>query len=49
MRAFIHAIQPSIDNEISISSVKEDKKEKKTFFQKIFSKDDDGDEKKKDK
>lgn len=39
--AFIHAIQPSIDNEISIASVKEDKKEKKTFFQKIFSKDDD--------
>ncbi|MCF0071181.1 DUF748 domain-containing protein [Dyadobacter sp. CY261] len=39
--AFIHAIQPSIDNEISIASVKEDKKEKKTFLQKIFSKDDD--------
>ncbi|WP_353721212.1 DUF748 domain-containing protein [Dyadobacter sp. 676] len=35
--AFIHAIQPSIDNEISIASVKEDKKEKKTFLQKIFS------------
>lgn len=48
--AFIHAIQPSIDNEISIASVKEDKKEKKTFFQKIFSKDDkDKKEKKKDK
>lgn len=49
--AFIHAIQPSIDNEISIASVKEDKKEKKTFFQKIFSKDDDKDkkDKKKDK
>lgn len=48
--AFIHAIQPSIDNEISIASVKEDKKEKKTFFQKIFSKDDDKDKKdKKDK
>jgi len=39
--AFIHAIQPSIDNEISIASVKVDKKEKKTFLQKIFSKDDD--------
>lgn len=39
--AFIHAIQPSIDNEISIASVKEDKKEKKTFFQKIFSGGDD--------
>jgi hypothetical protein len=48
--AFIHAIQPSIDNEISIASVKEDKKEKKTFFQKIFSKDDEKDKKgKKDK
>lgn len=49
--AFIHAIQPSIDNEISIASVKEDKKEKKTFFQKIFSKDDGKDkkDKKKDK
>lgn len=39
--AFIHAIQPSIDNEISIASVKENKKEKKTFFQKIFSGGDD--------
>ncbi len=39
--AFIHAIQPTIDNEISIASVKEDKKDKKTFLQKIFSKDDD--------
>ncbi|MGN7887598.1 DUF748 domain-containing protein [Dyadobacter sp. 22481] len=47
--AFIHAIQPSIDNEISIASVKEDKKEKKTFFQKIFSKDDDKDRKDKKK
>jgi hypothetical protein len=43
--AFIQAIQPAIDNEISIASVKEDKKEKKTFFQKIFSKDDDKDKK----
>lgn len=49
--AFIHAIQPSIDNEISIASVKEDKKDKKTFLQKIFSKDDDkgGDKTKDDK
>jgi hypothetical protein len=47
--AFIHAIQPSIDNEISIASVKEDKKEKKTFFQKIFSKDDKKKDDKKDK
>jgi hypothetical protein len=37
--AFIHAIQPSIDNEISIGSVKTGKEEKKTFMQKIFSKD----------
>ncbi|MBO9613509.1 MAG: DUF748 domain-containing protein [Dyadobacter sp.] len=44
--AFIHAIQPSIDNEISIASVKGDKQEKKTFFQKIFSKDDGKDKKK---
>lgn len=47
--AFIHAIQPSIDNEISIASVKEDRKEKKTFFQKIFSKDDNDKKDKKDK
>ena len=47
--AFIHAIQPSIDNEISIASVKEDKKEKKTFLQKIFSKGDDKDKKDKRK
>ena len=38
--AFIHAIQPSIDNEISIGSVKTGKQEKKTLLQKIFSKDD---------
>lgn len=49
--AFIHAIQPSIDNEISIASVKDEKKDKKTFLQKIFSKDDDKpkDKDKKDK
>ncbi|MCF0052620.1 DUF748 domain-containing protein [Dyadobacter sp. LJ53] len=35
--AFIHAIQPSIDSEISIASVDDPKKEKKTFLQKIFS------------
>ena len=35
--AFIHAIQPSIDNEINIGSVKQEKSEKKTFLQKIFS------------
>ena len=38
--AFIHAIQPSIDNEISIGSVQTGKQEKKTLLQKIFSKDD---------
>ena len=35
--AFIHAIQPSIDNEINIGSVAKEKTEKKTFLQKIFS------------
>ena len=39
--AFIQALQPSIDNEINIGSVKVEKKEKKNFFQKIFSKDKD--------
>jgi hypothetical protein len=38
--AFIHALQPSIDNEINLSSVETPDKEKKTFLQKIFSKDD---------
>ncbi|NIJ52781.1 DUF748 domain-containing protein [Dyadobacter arcticus] len=37
--AFISALQPSIDNEISIASVKSPKEEKKTFLQKVFSKD----------
>ncbi|WP_138484548.1 DUF748 domain-containing protein [Dyadobacter bucti] len=37
--AFIHAIQPTIDGEISIASVDNPKEEKKTFLQKIFSKD----------
>ena len=37
--AFIQALQPSIDNEINIGSVKEQKEEKKTFLQKIFSSD----------
>lgn len=50
--AFIHALQPSIDNDISIGSVKLKSDEKKTFLQKIFSKDDkdkDDKDKKKDK
>lgn len=44
--AFIHAIQPSIDGEISIASVDNPKEEKKTFLQKIFSKNADKKEKK---
>ncbi|MBE9464252.1 DUF748 domain-containing protein [Dyadobacter subterraneus] len=39
--AFIHALQPAIDNDISIGSVKLKSDDKKTFLQKIFSKDDD--------
>lgn len=39
--AFINALQPSIDNEINIGSVEKEKKEKKTFLQKIFGKKDD--------
>jgi hypothetical protein len=37
--AFIQALQPSIDNEISIGSVEAPKQEKKTFLQKIFGSD----------
>ena len=33
--AFIHALQPAIDNQISIASMK---KEKRTFLQKVFGK-----------
>lgn len=50
--AFIHALKPSIDNDISIGSVAEKADQKKTFLQKIFSKDDKGekdDKGKKDK
>lgn len=47
--AFIQAIQPSIDSEISIASVDSPKQEKKTFLQKIFSKDKDKHEKKEKK
>ncbi len=46
--AFIHALQPTIDNEISIGSVKVGKDEDKTFLQKIFSKDGDKKDKKKE-
>ncbi|CAG5072332.1 hypothetical protein DYBT9623_04118 [Dyadobacter sp. CECT 9623] len=38
--AFISALQPSIDNEISIGSVESPGTEKKTFLQKVFGKDD---------
>lgn len=38
--AFIQAIQPSIDQEINITSVEAPKKEKKTFLQKVFGKKD---------
>jgi hypothetical protein len=46
--AFFHAIQPSIDNEISITSVSLEEADKKTFLQKIFSSDK-KDKKEKDK
>jgi hypothetical protein len=47
--AFISAIQPSIDNEISIASVDTKKDEKKTFLQKVFGKKDKKDDKQQDK
>ncbi|WP_025764646.1 DUF748 domain-containing protein [Dyadobacter tibetensis] len=37
--AFIQALQPSIDGEISMDSVENGEENKKNFFQKIFSKD----------
>jgi hypothetical protein len=46
--AFIRAIQPSIDHEISIDDVASDKKEKKNFLEKIFDKKESDDEDKKD-
>jgi hypothetical protein len=45
--AFIRAIQPSIDNEISLGSVSEKNSDKKTFLRKIFSKDDKNEKSKK--
>jgi hypothetical protein len=42
--AFIRAIQPSIDNEITIGSVEEKEPEKETFLEKVFG----GDEENKD-
>jgi hypothetical protein len=47
--AFVNALDPSIDGEISIGSVDKKKKEKKTFLQKVFGKkDEDTKEPKKD-
>lgn len=34
--AFVHAIQPSIDNEINIAAVNSEKEEKKGFLEKVF-------------
>ena len=40
--AFIHALMPSVDNQININSVgDEKKKDDRTFLQKIFNKDKD--------
>jgi hypothetical protein len=39
--AFIRAIQPSIDHEITIASVDAEKKDKKNFFEKLFGEKDD--------
>jgi hypothetical protein len=48
--AFIQAIQPSIDNQISLATVGHTVKEKKTFLEKVFGKkDDDKKDKKEDK
>jgi hypothetical protein len=45
--AFVRAIQPSIDHEISLNDVPKEKKEKKNFLEKIFDrKEKDRDEKK---
>lgn len=47
--AFIHAIQPSIDNEINIASVETKKDEKKTLIEKVFGSKDDKKESRKEK
>lgn len=47
--AFVRAIQPSLDNEVSLGTVDTKKEEKKTFLEKVFgSKDDKKEKKKKD-
>ena len=47
--AFISALQPSIDNEITLGSVEAPKEDKKTFLQKVFSKDEKKESDKKEK
>lgn len=42
--AFIQALLPSVDNQIDISSVGEDEKEKKGFFKRLFGKKDKNDD-----
>ncbi|HEX6892787.1 MAG TPA: DUF748 domain-containing protein [Chryseolinea sp.] len=47
--AFIRAIQPSIDHEITIASVETKKEDKKNFFEKLFGDKDDKKKKKEEK
>ncbi|MEO8085899.1 MAG: hypothetical protein ABI763_03715, partial [Bacteroidota bacterium] len=47
INAFIQALVPAIDNEINLKSINTQSEEKKTFFQKLFSKKDKNDSKKK--
>ncbi|CAN5661782.1 DUF748 domain-containing protein [soil metagenome] len=47
INAFIQALVPAIDNEINLNSIGTQSEEKKTFFQKLFSKKDKDDNKKK--
>lgn len=47
--AFIHAIQPSIDNEINIASVETKKDGKKTLIEKVFGSNNDKKESRKEK
>lgn len=47
--AFIRAIQPSLDHEVNLASVEDQKEEKKGFLERVFGKDDDKDKKKEKK
>ncbi|MEO8087304.1 MAG: DUF748 domain-containing protein [Bacteroidota bacterium] len=47
INAFIQALVPAIDDEINLKSISTQSEEKKTFFQKLFSKKDKADSKKK--